>query len=247
MMIGAHAVEYLAGRPAGVLHVGAFEAEERHTYSSRGWGPVIWVEMLPHKARALRARFAGDPRNTVLEAACWSAEVDMPIHRASNGQSSSLLEPRDHLVMHPGVKFAPPTQVVRTQRLDRLLPPDAAFNFISVDTQGADLQVLLGLGDRIGQVRFAVVEVNERELYAGCARLADIDDYFGRHGFVRTFRARAGAKGWGDALYVRVSNLTKRRRESLERRSRLYHRWRRFIDRRGTPEWDNWQDVAPTA
>src|SRR5665213_2100681 len=133
MLIGARAVEYLVGRPRGVLHVGAHEAEERHVYRARGWGPVVWVEMLPEKAESLRTEFARDPENLVLEAACWSTEIDLPIHRASNGQSSSLLEPSDHLRVHPHVTFLQTGELVRTQRLDRLLPREASFDYISVD------------------------------------------------------------------------------------------------------------------
>ena len=47
--------------PHGILHVGAHEAEELESYDSYGWGPVIWVEMLPEKFERLKQRFEGIP------------------------------------------------------------------------------------------------------------------------------------------------------------------------------------------
>src|SRR5262245_53144658 len=93
--------------PNGVLHVGAHEAEEAIDYSHCKWGSIVWVEMLPEKYEALRIRFANDPQNLVLHAACWDTDgVSLPIFRASNGQSSSLLPPENHLIEHPSISFA---------------------------------------------------------------------------------------------------------------------------------------------
>ena len=55
-------------RPTGVLHVGAHEAEEWDDYQRFGWGPVIWVEMLPEKAELLRAKFAAEKKVTIIVA-----------------------------------------------------------------------------------------------------------------------------------------------------------------------------------
>jgi FkbM family methyltransferase len=244
MLISAQTIEYLAGsRPNGVLHVGAHEAEEQPFYAERGWGPVTWVEMIPDMAEALRRRFAGDPNNTVIEAACWSSETDILIRRASNNDlSSSLLEPLDHLKVHPQITFMPETHPIRTKRLDGLLPSDAIFDFIAVDTQGAELEVLRGLGDRLTQVRMALVEVNEREHYSGCPLLPDLDRFFVEHGFVRAFRARYGDTGWGDGIYIRISDLTAAERRKLRWRSRLRHIWGLMVHFGWTPlRYDNWR------
>jgi len=138
----------------GVLHVGAHEAEESAAYKSRSWGPVIWVEMLPDKFEYLKNRFMSDPDNVVLHAACWNTDrAELPIYRANNGRSSSLLPPDRHLTTHPNVTFFIDASIF-TSRLETLLPKTAKFDFINFDIQGAELRALRGLGAffRAGEV-----------------------------------------------------------------------------------------------
>lgn len=202
-------------RPRGVLHVGAHEAEESSQYAAHGWGPVCWVEMLPDKAELLRTRFAGDPESSVLQAACWNEDgVELPAFRASNGQSSSLLRPHLHREIYPSIVFQP-TSAVLTSRLDSILPADFSFEFINLDLQGAELRALEGLGDRIETVRWAYVEVNNRALYRDCPMISDIDEYLRLRGFRRVATRWWGDAGWGDALYVRVSSMNRRKRLAL--------------------------------
>lgn len=240
MLIPPRALSLMGVHPTGVLHIGAHEAEESPTYQSQHWGPVTWVEMLPDKAAALRKRFADDPQNAVIEAACWSSETTLTIHRADNGQSSSLLEPSGHLEAHPEVGFSD-TSLVVTKRLDNVLPHHARFDFVNIDAQGAELQILLGLGSWIEKVKWAYVEVNEKTLYDGCALLPDLDAYFRSHGFVRAFRWMAGGHvGWGDGLYIRTLGMTPGALWWLKARCRVYHAWQRLVRPISIPEWDNW-------
>jgi FkbM family methyltransferase len=238
MMISPKALSTLGVSPHGVLHVGAHEAEEGPLYAAQGWGPVTWVEMLPEKAAALRERFHDDPQNSVVEAACWSGEKTITIHRAINGQSSSVLEPKLHLTVHPQVKFLPATETIVTKRLDQVLPAHATFDFINVDTQGSELEIIKGLGQRLLQVNWAYVEVNEVEHYTGCALLPEVDAYLGEKGFVRALRLKADSAGWGDALYVRRNHPSAR---TLRVSSRIYHAYKSLRRPSHTPPWDNWR------
>lgn len=84
MLIDARGWLALGVRARGVLHVGAHEGEEGAFYHRQGWGPVIWVEMLPEKAADLRARLAGGG-DQVIEAACWDADGELiTLNRASD-------------------------------------------------------------------------------------------------------------------------------------------------------------------
>jgi FkbM family methyltransferase len=222
--------------PRGVLHIGAHEAEERQAYADLGWGPTIWVEMLPDKAAALRERFRDDPANVVIEAACWSDEHTITVYRASNGQSSSLLRPARHLKVHSDVTFEQASVTVITKRLDTLVGPDTPFDFINVDTQGAELEVLRGMGTLLAKVRWAYLEINERELYAGCALLPEVDGFMRAQGFVRAIRLMVGRTGWGDALYVRRDDPSSQR---VLARARLFHLRNRVIHPGDTPRWDS--------
>lgn len=231
MLIPVRELRFLGVRARGVLHVGAHEAEEADTYARWGWTPpAIWVEMLPDKAEFLRTKFSGDPQNRIIEAACWDSDgVTITINRSDNTQSSSLLPPKEHLSAHPDVHFRSEGNVV-TRRLDGLLSDDTRFDFLCIDTQGAELHVLRGLGSFLARVKYAYVEVNEREHYEGGAALPDLDDFFRRKGFVRSAtRMVDGTLGWGDALYVRVDNLRAREIRFLKLRSQIWLRWRRLF------------------
>jgi FkbM family methyltransferase len=159
-------------------------------------------EMLPDKFRALQTRFAGDPANTVIHAAVWDADgVELPLFRASNGESSSLMKPKEHLESHPRITFAEQTGIA-TSRLDSILPATANFDYLSLDIQGAELRALKGLGAWLPRVKWACVEVNTRRLYADCALITELDAFLDAAGFARLLTKMAVGKGWGDALYV---------------------------------------------
>lgn len=194
--------------PLGVLHVGAHDAEESEKYSALGWGPVIWVDMLPEKCVALEKRFSGDKNNRVIQAACWDTDGEkLPIFRAENGQSSSLLAPEHHLKAHPEILFSDGGHVT-TSRLDTILPSDARFDFINFDTQGAELRALKGLGKHLTSVKWAYVEVNTLRLYKDCALLSELDEFFSRSKFKRIATKMYAKAGWGDALYVNTQNMS---------------------------------------
>jgi len=195
--------------PNGVLHVGAHNAEEAIDYSDHKWGSIIWVEMLPEKYEALRDRFANDVCNLVLHAACWDIDgVRLPIFRASNGQSSSLLSPERHLIDYPSISFVEGAEIT-TSRLDSILPAGWRFDFINFDVQGAELRALRGLGERLANVRWAYLEVNALRMYRDCPLIDELDVFMKSMGFARIATRMAGSLGWGDALYVNARKMPK--------------------------------------
>jgi FkbM family methyltransferase len=202
-------VRYFGVNPTGVLHVGAHKAEEAEDYAGHNWGHVTWVEMLPEKYAALQTRFANDPQNTVLNAACWDSDgVVLPLFRADNGQSSSLMEPTEHLVSHPDVTFQKETTALATSRLDTLLPPTTRFDFINFDIQGAELRALRGLGKRLAEVKWAYLEINTKRLYDDCPLVTEIDTFLQPEGFQRVVTRMWSNSGWGDALYVNTRGMS---------------------------------------
>lgn len=224
MLVPVDALANIFGvRPAGVLHVGAHEAEEWQEYQRFGWRPVTWVEMLPEKAELLRAKFAADQQITVINAACWDEDGQhLPLFRANNGQSSSLLAPDHHLKAHPTVTFVTEDSIT-TSRLDSLLPKQATFDFLNFDIQGAELKALKGLGSRLADVSWAYLEINRKPLYAGCALLPDLDQFLAENGFQRIVLRMAGDSGWGDALYANARKLGFRRILTLRAKGVIFN------------------------
>lgn len=186
-------------RISGVLHVGAHEAEENDAYLSVGvpQNGVYWIDAIPALCRQLQARLPN-----VINAAVSDTKGPAEFHITNNVQSSSLLPLKTHLVEHPSVHVVRTVQTT-TQLLDDIVQQyGIRANFLNMDIQGAELRCLKGFETKLSMIDYIYTEVNERELYAGCALLHELDDWLGARGFERK-EISMTVHGWGDALYVR--------------------------------------------
>ena len=192
--------------PHSVLHVGAHRGEESTEYQKFGFGHITWVEAQPDLVKELRDRL-DQKHNSLIEAAVWNqADVEMEFNVATNGESSSLLEFGTHRESYPEISFTKVVKV-RTKRLQDIISADFASDFLNLDIQGAELQALQGLGARLHQFKWVYTEVNNREVYKGCANISELDAYLCEFKFKRVATRWVYGHGWGDALYVSESEL----------------------------------------
>lgn len=123
----------------------------------------------------------------------------------NEGQSSSMLEFGTHETQHPEVKVIA-TIETETVRADTLCAQNNIdlkdYDFLNIDVQGAELQVLKGMGEDLRKVNYAYIEVNQDELYKGCALLNEVEDYLFQYGLHRR-ELHMTNFGWGDAFYMR--------------------------------------------
>jgi FkbM family methyltransferase len=189
-------------KPQGVLHVGAHQGEEAADYEDYGWLPVIWVEAQPDLVAELKSRLDPDSHK-VLEAAIWNIDdVKKSFKKASNSQSSSLLDFGSHSIDYPSVVMSDEFEV-STKRLDTLLRGSVIPSFVNLDIQGVEGLAIVSLGTKISQVDAIYTEVNKREVYIGCTQIRDLDVLLKELGFSRVATRWVLGKGWGDALYLR--------------------------------------------
>lgn len=199
--------------PREVLHVGAHLGEESADYLAAGVRKVWWVEANPALIPALAEAigYTEGPRRRGAGQYVIHAAVGSPIesgekamlHLASNGESSSLLEPGTHLTEHPEVTFEGEVEVTLTTIDELVIEHFMSPDFLNLDIQGAELDALNGAADvALWGVRWVYLEVNERELYKGCPMVDDIDVFLDGYGFSREAMVMT-RHGWGDALYVR--------------------------------------------
>ena len=79
---------------------------------------------------------------------------------------------------------------------------------IKIDVQGYELEVLKGSAKTLNSIDYIYVEVNSGEVYEGCAKIEEIDDFLDKHNFLRVATKFAyDFLPWGDAFYVRRENL----------------------------------------
>ena len=191
----------------GAIHVGAHEGEERTWYKKQKFSSVLWFEPNADLFPRLKQNIKDFPGQIAFNIGIHDSLKKGQLHIASNdGQSSSLLELGTHSTYYPDVIYTG-DQEVRLIRLDEFFRTTEGlnidnYNFLNIDVQGTELNVIKSLGAWIEKMDYVYVEVNEEELYVGCALLKDIDEYLRPYGFFRMSMIMKKAH-WGDAFYKR--------------------------------------------
>lgn len=193
----------------GIIHVGAHEAEELSDYVSFGKTKVLWVEANPDKWSCISEKISDYPGMRLGRfAAASSTGGSATLNIASNGQSSSLLPFGTHANSYPSIVYTEKVSVDLCSVDDwifRLGVDPAGYNFVNLDIQGYELQALRGMTSQLRYVDYVYTEVNFRDVYAGCAKMVELDDFLAGFGLRRVAVVDTGA-GWGDAFYSRKSH-----------------------------------------
>lgn len=188
--------------PTRILHCGAHEAEELESYTEANFAPkgVVWIEADSNLANKLKIRFQNSIHQ-VIEAALWSvSHQEMKFHLTSNSQSSSLLELGNHLENFPDIVEID-TVSISSRCVDDFLPALHGVDFINLDIQGAELEALKGAETFLSQIKWIYTEVNKGEVYLGCAKIWELDEFLKPHGFTRVATRWSFKDDFGDALY----------------------------------------------
>jgi len=198
-------------RITGAIHVGAFVGEELSDYRSLELNNTILFE--PQEKLYDMVKFKCWPTEKVFNIALGSEEQEAEMFisdrqggwRHGAGASSSILEPKEHLVDHPEVTF-PKKQTISVKRFDELVESEgldiSSHNMLNIDVQGYELEVLKGIGDHLNQIEIIIAEVNRAEVYKDCPLIEDIDNYLSKFGF-RRFYVEWQTQSWGDAIYLK--------------------------------------------
>lgn len=128
---------------AGIIHIGAHYGEEIGDYIDNGIKDIILFEPLSDNFNILEKNVKNLNANIVgHQVALGSTPGNATMYVSSNEkQSSSILKPKVHLTHHPNVTF-PSTEIVEVKTLDQF--ETSNFNFINMDVQGYELEVLKG-------------------------------------------------------------------------------------------------------
>lgn len=171
----------------GIIHVGAYAAEERKIY---GDIPVIWVEADPELAEALVKKglkvynFAAiDHRGTVR------------FNRMKFRPANSIFEPNLNAKRRSDVYIEDKLLVPAGMLKDIQRP---GFNTLIMDIQGAELLALKGAD--LAQIDHIICEVHKEPTYKGIPMVEEIDGYLKNFTRVGTSWTK---HGWGDALYIK--------------------------------------------
>jgi len=123
----------------------------------------------------------------------------------NDSQSSSVLKPKEHLKYHPHVKFEK-SKDIHIKTLDSL--ENISVNFLNLDVQGYELEVLKGSINTLKKIDFILTEVNRKELYEKCVLINELDKFLDNQGFLRCETKWWNNTGtWGDAFYIKKTKL----------------------------------------
>lgn len=191
----------------GVIHIGAYNAEELPAYRECGVKDVIWFEALPHLAERLKERFKDDPTQEVWNIALSDKNETVEFIVTNNEASSSLLELGTHLQHHPKIHETERIKVdARTWRWvihESMINP-GHYNFVNIDVQGAELKVLHGMVGYLDKIDYLYLEVNREYIYKDCCLIEELDEFLVDFERVETEWTKYN---WGDSLYIRKTLL----------------------------------------
>ena len=177
-----------------VLDVGGNRGQFGRRLRQSGYaGRIVSFEPLPHLAEQLHRHADEDPNWQVMHYALGDEETegDMTVV-AKGGATSSLLPPSDF-----GKEWSPRLEGIRhetvtVRRLDGGLLDEVVAGiedpriFMKMDTQGYDLRVFAGAGDRIKDVLGLQSEISCVPLYEGMPRMAEAIATYEAGGFETT-------------------------------------------------------------
>lgn len=189
----------------GVLQVGAHHGQEVPIYRKHGIRKVALIEPCSPAFKILHNKYGKDPDITLFNCACgsYTGEAAMFTETANQGQSNSLLKPANHLKQYPTIQFKD-TELVQVRPLDALPLPEG-LNFLSIDTQCSELQVLSGAKTVLESIDYIMAEVNApgAELYEGCTDINEMDQFLMYWKFYRPEEPKWINNSWTDSFWIK--------------------------------------------
>ncbi len=121
-------------------------------------------------------------------------------------KSSSLLEPKDHLIFYDFVNFDEKIEVQTATLFDFCQTQHLThIDFIHMDVQGAELNVLKGAGKLIHSIKAIWLEVSPHEIYKGQALENEVYSFMKANGF---FLVKNNVfHKYGEQLYLRKDSF----------------------------------------
>lgn len=185
----------------GAIHVGAHHGLEIPEYISNGAKKVVAFEPIRDSFEILKKY---ESENVFLfNCAIGDSYKKEVFMRVSSGDKacSSVLEPMECLIDHPTISFDN-YEMVEMHTLDEYKNITSGCNYLSIDVQGYEYEVLLGAKETLEYIEYAYLEVNRGETYKGNRLVGDIDEILKNYNLYRV-ETNWESRTWGDAFYVK--------------------------------------------
>ncbi len=183
---------------SGVIHVGAHFGEEYLSYIEAGIYNIHFFEASFKTFLKLKSQIGSSSCYNFALGASESSAV-LYVETRNQGQSNSLLRPLLHTKQYPQIVFNE-TEEVLVRPLDKF--NITGCNFMNIDVQGYELEVLKGSTRTLQGINYIYSEVNRAETYEKCAQIGEIDNFLSPIGYKCVETIWSGGI-WGDALWIK--------------------------------------------
>lgn len=189
----------------GVLHIGAHYGEEVKDYINYDIKNLVFFEPLSKSLEILEenlSEYADQASIQIFPYALGNEEKDVEMYVSDHGgMCSSVLKPKIVLEQYPGIKF-PSKETVKMIRLDDAEIDISDYNFMNIDVQGYELEVLKGSERTLKNIDYVYTEINVAEVYEDAPHVDKLDEFLSIYGFSRVETDLSGTT-WGDAFYIK--------------------------------------------
>ena len=184
--------------PKGVLHIGAWDAWEAKQYAHYCGNNSVFLEANPISYERFKSEIEQFGQK-IYNYAAWNIDdLDLDLYCPPNNLDSSSLIPQKGDVIK--------TKTITIKTLfERRGLNFSNYDLLNIDTEGAELQVLEGIGDGIKSFKYIIIEVSD----LGSDFETQVNDYILSKGFEfikdsTHHRSSVNGKMFCDKLYKKL-------------------------------------------
>lgn len=176
----------ILNKSKGIVHVGCNLAQERYIYQYFNQA-VLWIEGNIDLKPIIDKNLKNIPKQKCYFQLLTKENSTVEFHIASNtGSSSSIYKFSGHKRMYEHVKMNE-TRFIESKSFDQFILDEKIkldqYDFLIMDVQGAELEVLKGMGDNISKFNYIQLEAADFDAYEKGCREVDLINYLDLYNF----------------------------------------------------------------
>jgi len=175
------------------IHIGASKCEEAHIYESLGFEDVFYVEAIPYlvhisKQKLNKLNKEKNKNYKCVQALVWNKEDEVKeFHLFNNSTFASIHGINEKNWPWENIQEGEIIKL-KTTTLDKLLDNNninrEEYEFLSIDVQGAEYEVLEGCPELLKHVKCMVLEASTIEFYKDQKTFPVLKQFLEKLGFI---------------------------------------------------------------